>query len=364
NTLGKFGPLFLKAVDLVISGNQDIIDDELHMVYTILGIFIIPTCNKSIETIKNGLNVFKYIPTENMDEIIKKFEDQINEHHDTHLADNTFVADDSHKKKRYTCSTMKIKAKFILYSIFKDEVMNTIIYLGNSAKRVYYASSVGLRGFETIIQDVTAFDLKTTAHFIEMADKLQDTENKLKSGYYGAPLSSFKFLSEFLGKPGCVRPERFKYQCDKRVFDEEYTEELASSSLNYIMTEYINKLNEFKKNLQVETEVVVSPDGIGDTLEKMLNTPFIKFHNKVIDDIAGHTFRYVEKSRVFLMNKVIKILKMTFVVHIIAIIIIVFLFLIYITKQIKHQLHIMDELISVILTVPLSVYNSSSKLKR
>jgi len=23
-----------------------------------------------------------------------------------------------------------------------------------------------------------------------------------------------------MGKPGCVRSERFKYQCDKRIYDE------------------------------------------------------------------------------------------------------------------------------------------------
>jgi len=130
------------------------------------------------------------------------------------------------------------------------------------------------------------------------------------------------------------------------------------------LTEYINKLNDFRNNVEIETTLIATPDVLGQILEKMLNIPFIKFHNKIVNDIAGHTFRYVEKSRVFLMAKVARMLKITFVVHIILIFVIVCTFLIYITNQIKHQLNIMEELISIILTVPLSVYNSSPKLQR
>jgi len=41
NSLGKLGPLFLKSIDLVISGNQDFINDELMLVYFVVGICVI-----------------------------------------------------------------------------------------------------------------------------------------------------------------------------------------------------------------------------------------------------------------------------------------------------------------------------------
>jgi len=32
-------------------------------------------------------------------------------------------------------------------------------------------------------------------------------------------MESWSFFKEYLGKPGCVRPERLKFQCEKREYD-------------------------------------------------------------------------------------------------------------------------------------------------
>ncbi|KAG4082921.1 hypothetical protein H8356DRAFT_1325157 [Neocallimastix lanati (nom. inval.)] len=108
-----------------------------------------------------------------------------------------------------SCSTMKIKKKFILFSIvigilyilpflfiliFKNDVMNVIHFLANSSKRVYYVNSVGLLGFETLLKDNTSFNIHIGAYFSEKAETLQQV--------YGGPITSFSYLNEYLGKPG------------------------------------------------------------------------------------------------------------------------------------------------------------------
>jgi len=50
-----------------------------------------------------------------MDEIIKKFDDEINEHRNNNI--NMGEEDDEKKKKIFLSSTMKIKFKFILFSV-------------------------------------------------------------------------------------------------------------------------------------------------------------------------------------------------------------------------------------------------------
>ena len=131
-----------------------------------------------------------------------------------------------------------------------------------------------------------------------------------------------------------------------------------------MMTEYLNKLNDFINNPQIIHDMILIPEDLRRILVQVLDHPFIKFHNKIVKDIAGHTFRYIEKARVVLMDKVVTMLKTLLFVHMITIIIIVFAFLIYIKNQIKHQLNLIDELISIIFTVPLTIYNSSPKLKK
>jgi len=129
------------------------------------------------------------------------------------------------------------------------------------------------------------------------------------------------------------------------------------------MTEYLNRLNEFVGNTEFSYSYVDDPDQLSEVLEKILNHPFIKFHNNIVHDIAGHTYRYIEKAHVFLIDKVNKMLRIAFIIHMIISIIIVSLFMIYITRQIKQQLYLMDVLMNIIFSVPLPVYRSSTKLQ-
>ncbi|KAG4082919.1 hypothetical protein H8356DRAFT_968924 [Neocallimastix lanati (nom. inval.)] len=65
NSQSKFGPLYMKALDLVVSGNQVLIDDELRFVYIVLGICF------AVELV-----VIFY---ENLDNVIDNFDNQINQ---------------------------------------------------------------------------------------------------------------------------------------------------------------------------------------------------------------------------------------------------------------------------------------------
>ncbi|ORX50006.1 hypothetical protein BCR36DRAFT_244530, partial [Piromyces finnis] len=73
NSNSKFGPIFMKAVDLVVADNIKSINRLLRFIYIVLAVdafieiviifgVIIPSSNKCIETLKGAFTIFKYIP--------------------------------------------------------------------------------------------------------------------------------------------------------------------------------------------------------------------------------------------------------------------------------------------------------------
>ncbi|ORY36083.1 hypothetical protein LY90DRAFT_511649 [Neocallimastix californiae] len=279
---------------------------ELEFVYSvviimsILEVFInliviIPSSNKCYDTLKNVFNIFKYIPKKNLDEVIKNYDDQLKEIYDIYTCENIqLVTGDSNEKKKKKNSTKEIKYKFIIFSI-------------------------GI-GVLFIMPFLSIMTINTKIK----ADTNDDME-------------SWSFFKEYLGKPGCVRPERLKFQCEKREYD--------SGSIEIHHVPLNNKENIYK------------------IFQKSINHPFMQFHNKVIHDIAGHTLQYNEIGKKYLVKKTNDFLIYTLLLHAFGSFIIVLLFIIYITRKIKHQLHIMEALTNVIFSIPLTVYDSNNRLK-
>ncbi|KAG4093855.1 hypothetical protein H8356DRAFT_948004 [Neocallimastix lanati (nom. inval.)] len=365
NTQNRFGPLYMKAIDLAKADNQKRLNKELNFVYIVVVImtFFVILINL----------------IDDLDDVINEYENQIQEINSIYNNENLqLVIEDDDKKKKKKNSTKFIRYQFVFFSaitgilfivpflsimLFKDEVLNMLTYLGQSSKRLYYTNSVGLLGFEAIFQDTTSFGIKLKADLIEKADYLRDYDSKLRSGVFGGTLESFTPFKDYLGKPGCVRPKRLEMQCEKREYDDEYTEELANSSLNYILTEYLNKLNEFLGSIETHHIPLSTKENINKGFQLAMNHPFMIFHNKIVHDIAGHTLKYNEIGGDYLAAKTYDFLKYTLILHAVVSVLLILLFLLFISKKIKHQLHIMEVMTDVIFSVPLAVYDSNSKLK-
>ncbi|ORX82060.1 hypothetical protein BCR32DRAFT_267894 [Anaeromyces robustus] len=394
NSQNRFGPIFIKAIDLVVADNKKSINNQMRFVYIVIMILVLfeifiifgvitPSTNKCVSTLKEVFNVFKFIPKNYLDDLLNEYDSQLNEIYNKYNDDVMQLTTENDEKnnnnnnKKKVYSTKKLKLNFIIFSIisgiliilpfltillFKNQLINSISYLANSSKRTYYANSVGLLAFETLFQDESSFGKKISALLFENAEILQSYENKLKSGYYGATITDISVLNPYLSRPSCVRPKRLEFQCQNRTYDTVYTEELANSSLNYIMTEYIDKLNEFFGNMEGDYAIsLIKP--LDEVLHKILDHPFLSFYKKIIYDIAGHTLKYNEIGCEYLMKDVSFYLSLTLYTHCITSILLLILFSFYVTKKIKQQLHIMDVLTNVVFSVPLTLYDSSPRLK-
>jgi len=105
-------------------------------------------------------------------------------------------------------------------------------------------------------------------------------------------------------------------------------------------------------------------ENINKGFQLAMNHPFMIFHNKIVHDIAGHTLKYNEIGGDYLAAKTYDFLKYTLILHAVVSVLLILLFLLFISKKIKHQLHIMEVMTDVIFSVPLAVYDSNSKLKK
>ncbi|ORX50008.1 hypothetical protein BCR36DRAFT_62816 [Piromyces finnis] len=130
------------------------------------------------------------------------------------------------------------------------------------------------------------------------------------------------------------------------------------------MTEYIKNVNEFVSNVDTsDKEFPTSVEELSELLEKIENDTFMKFHNKVIFDISGHTLRYTEIAKTYLVEKVQYLLKVAYITHMVVSVIIMCVFLTFIMKQIREQMNVMRVLTNIIFTIPLPVFKSVPKLQ-
>ncbi|KAL6590295.1 hypothetical protein LY90DRAFT_670286 [Neocallimastix californiae] len=240
-----------------------------------------------------------------------------------------------------------------------------VIYLKHSSLRPYYANTIGLLAFESLIKDNIYFNKGTHGLLNDYSTTFHTLEKNIKARKYGGVyITDFDILKQFLNAPGCVRSERLRYQCDQREFDENYNEEVAGSTLNFIMTEYNNRLNEFINNEQQQYEIdYTNRENFRKTYETILSQPFLAFHNKIIHDIAGHAMIYNELGKEFLINNLFKYERITFYVHIGSSILLFLSFNILFLRQIRNQLRIVDFLINILFLIPMEAYQSSSNLK-
>ena len=143
-----------------------------------------------------------------------------------------------------------------------------------------------------------------------------------------------------------------------------YTEELSNSPLDYIMVEYLNKLNEFINNPPTKTYDLTNIDDIAKLNSDIFNSEYIPLFRSLAEDVVGHIDRMNELAIEYLMNETRSYSDYTLILHIISSVVIFVTFYSFVTFPIKKQLRVIDTLTNITFSIPSSVYNSSPKMKK
>jgi hypothetical protein len=389
NSKGQFGQLFMDSLDTTNENISDTVKQHELMFYVIMGIVAIfmtftilkiikPYTDKSYNFVKEIISIYKTLPSKYFNDQSNDYMDQIQE-----MCENYDVEDEGLFKKelkRKHNSSKKLKYLFISYCLlvslflllpfmtvflFKPECQNLINFLVNSTKRSYYIASVNLYDMEIYLKDRYYFsEGEELALLTETYDKLSKLENDLKNGKYGGKSSSQYDIFESLNhNPGCVRGAIVISTCEERMFSDLYTKELSESPIDYLMVEYLNKLNEFinnapscKYNIMDQSEALLANSEIRESI-------YISILMALSYDISGHIDQMNSLGTQYLLDEAKKYIKITLLIHGVSSFLIFVTFFIFISRPIKRQLRVMDSLTNITFSIPSSIYNSSPKVK-
>ncbi|OUM58722.1 hypothetical protein PIROE2DRAFT_15939 [Piromyces sp. E2] len=306
NLKGQFGKLFLKSIDMCEDKIVSVINQHEAIFFIILAIIvvfmvfivtqiIVPNSNKSSRFIKDIVRLYKTLPGKFFHEQSNEYMDQIKE-----ICENYDVEDEGIGKK-----IKKNKHS----SLYKEECKNLITFLVNSTKRGYYITSINHLCEEVITKDRYYYSEGEELRLLnDYYEKLQELETNLKSGKYGGKHSSdYAIFDKLNNNPGCVRGQHLLDQCKSRKFDNVYTEELANSSLDYIMVEYINKLKDYINNIPNRNYDLTNSMSIMQLVLEILNNEYLNFFRNLGADINGHITVMNELGNSYLLNSLTNI---------------------------------------------------------
>jgi len=233
--------------------------------------------------------------------------------------------------------------------LYDNESKGLVQFLVASTKRAYYLSSVNLYDMDIILNDKYYYgEGQELALLTETYEKLSTLENDLKNGKYGGKSASgYPFFKQFHNNPGCIRSDmvKYHYNCTNRAFDEYYTKELAESSTDYLMIEYLNKLNEFINNPPVGKKYDLNNSTeIKSAFKDVIYNVYIQLFNKMADDIKGHIDKMNEIGSHYVFEIASAYRKYTLYAHGICTFLIFITFFIFSTSKFKYIIFIHDNI--------------------
>ncbi|ORX78591.1 hypothetical protein BCR32DRAFT_282150 [Anaeromyces robustus] len=387
NTRERFGIPFIRSLVLRNQFLQNMLIKHQNTFYYILGgvaifmlyiitIIIIPNTDTNFKFINHIFILYKTLPSsylnDKSNECIKQIQD-ICDNYDI-IEDEGF--DKNKDKKKKTPSTKKVKYSLLLYClivtmsliiplltvfIYKSKCQHLIDYMVNSNLRSYRLSSINLYIIEHILNDRNYYSIGEPLSLIkDNLEKLETLEDDLQNGVYGGPFSLFETINN---TPGCYRSTYLKYECDQIKYNKFYNEELTNSSIDYLMVEYVNKVNEFISNNPEKHYDLKNATEIKEAFDYITNDPYIQAIKYLSYDIIGHIDAMNELGTQYIRSLIETYEYVTLIGHIIGSLIIFITFFIFISRPIKKQLRIIDVLINITFAIPSTIYGSSQKMK-
>ncbi|ORX47854.1 hypothetical protein BCR36DRAFT_371493 [Piromyces finnis] len=265
----------------------------------------------------------------------------------------------------------------IITAIFMILPLSTIFLIRNhslgelelifvSTKRTYYSQAIQTWAHELFYMDSETYRRgEPSAFILEAVNTLESLEKSINKGTYGGKsVDKYQILKPLTQNNGCIRGTGDESTCDSRVYDENYTEQIANSPLDVIISEYIIKtrdfISSFTNNYQ---EVQYTKEDAQKRLEKLNSNSYIIFHNKIIQEINGHVKKMNEVLVADIINNINTTIKLVDFLHVVSMIFIPLIYFYYFRNFAKRKLREMETLTIVFSNIPRSVCEKSTKIK-
>ncbi|KAG4093225.1 hypothetical protein H8356DRAFT_1312021 [Neocallimastix lanati (nom. inval.)] len=388
NSKGQFGDLFLQAVEMTNDNiEHEVFINELvffiisgiAIIFMFYMIFrIIPLINKSYLFSKKIISLYKTLPSKYFNEQMNEITDQIDDICENYDVEDSGLEKKFKNKKKSTTKNQKVLflcfcgiitviiiIPFTTILLFNNKCKNLMDFLVHSTRRGYYTASVNIKATELIINDYYYYSVGEQLRLLlERYDQLTKLEAELKEGKYGGKSGSdYEIFSKLNNNPGCVRFSMKEHICALREFKNFYTQDIANSPIDYLMVEYLSRLNEFINN--GENYYFIYNYTVKEEVNKLLKfineNPYIEVLSKLSEDIVGHVDKMNELGSEYLINEAKKYLRWTLMLHALETFLIYITFYIFISRPIKHQLRLMDNITNISFSIPSSVYNTSPR---
>ncbi|ORX78592.1 hypothetical protein BCR32DRAFT_282151 [Anaeromyces robustus] len=369
NTRERFGVPFIRSLVLRNQFLQNMLIKHQNTFFYILGgisifmlyiitIVIIPNSNANFKFINHIISLYKTLPSNYFnDKSIEYYNkiQEINNNYDIQDEGNNNTKD----KKRNISSTIKVKYSFLVYCLIVTlSLIIPLLTVFNM--RSYRLASINLYIIEHILQDGNYYGIGEPLSLInENFEILQTLETDLKSGVYGGPFSLF----DTINNPGCYRSTYLQHECDQIKYNQYYTEALSNSSTDFMMVEYINRVNEFLTNIPEKHYDLKNVTEIKEAYDYIMNDPYIQAIKYLSYDIIGHIDAMNELGTEYIRNLIETYEYVTLIGHIIGSLIIFITFFFFISKPIKKQLRVIDVLINITFSIPSNIYDLSPNMK-
>ncbi|ORX78153.1 hypothetical protein BCR32DRAFT_247394 [Anaeromyces robustus] len=294
-----------------------------------------PIIKYTISTETKSLTMFGKIPKSCIDEMIKKYENQIEflaenfDDDDVNESQNDDNDDNNKKNKNKDIAMINDNELtsftsqhpsfwtyvyfiigiliiaiptfiiFIPVMSFKPELINNMNYQINTAKKGYYMNQLILYSYEQFFNDEYTYGrYETRRKLNEYLNLLEEVNDELQEIGSKATITSDYNLNYISNEQGCVRKSVYMEECEKRIYDSTYgyTEEIANVPYNLKMNEYLAVIKRFIRDISD-----FKPEGnffnkndLNSQINNAINNKFIKYEKALKDDIFGAIYRINE----------------------------------------------------------------------
>ncbi|ORX85701.1 hypothetical protein BCR32DRAFT_290486 [Anaeromyces robustus] len=396
NSKGPHEIVYLDSLRYIQESITDVMNYQLYYVIAMISVTLIligfmslnaflPILEKINKSKFCVVQLFRDVPVECVNKIMRFHDRQTKYYLDNY---NNIIKNnsDDEEKMKVKKTYIKNKSEIDIYSyifmtvlsiffmilpllsvfIFRAHSIGELELIFVSTKRSYYSQAIQTWAYEMFYMDSDTYRKSEPSAFIfEAMNTLERIEKSINKGSYGGKsVDKYSILNPLTQNTGCIRGTGKEYECENREYDNDFTEKVANSPLDVIMSEYIIKTKDFLNSYNMKYKPLIhSENDSKERLNNLLTDKYIIFHSKIIKEINGH----VQKMNEILVDDIIKYIRTTIkyidVLHIISMIFIPLIYFVYFRKFIKTKLREMETLTIVFSNIPRSVTEKSTKIK-
>jgi len=330
----------------------------------------------------NIFRTFRFISADRMEDMIKSYDEKINDIYEKAGMDKEFIPSNSKFMNKRSYKTLFLVISFILIYIYilleASPVLMTITktkkaiaILNQSSERISLLKGIQLYTYEIIYQDKSMF-LESEPNRIlnSLIKKIETNQNQLKTGSYGGPtFDEYPTVNRLLKENGCYFSESEGIDCESIEYDTEYgySEELATQPLNELIREYLYYVKAFISDVSNNKYIQLpysNKENIKIMFDQEVNDNFFKLQEKLMVHMIG-AIHLIDEELVLYSDDVLqKSLKTSVEIMIFGIIMLLAIEFFIFNKIYEEKVKEMQTLITFVFLVPQHIVNKNDKFRR